>query len=51
MEANGVLHPRGAEYNTQYVVDGFPVVDNRSRRVFQNIYCTTSPKIGCCFCT
>jgi hypothetical protein len=30
VEANGVLHPRGAEYNTQYVVDGFPVVDNRS---------------------
>ena len=30
LEANGVLHPRGAEYNTQYVVDGFPVVDNRS---------------------
>ncbi|HKF26090.1 MAG TPA: TonB-dependent receptor, partial [Candidatus Acidoferrum sp.] len=22
--------PRGAEYNTQYVVDGFPLVDNRS---------------------
>ena len=30
LEANGVLHPRGAEYNTQYVVDGFPIVDNRS---------------------
>ena len=30
VEANGVLHPRGAEYNTQYVIDGFPVVDNRS---------------------
>lgn len=30
VEANGVLHPRGAEYNTQYVVDGFPVADNRS---------------------
>lgn len=30
LEANGVLHPRGAEYNTQYVIDGFPVVDNRS---------------------
>jgi len=30
LEANGVLHPRGAEYNTQYVVDGFPEVDNRS---------------------
>jgi hypothetical protein len=30
LEANGVLHPRGAEYNTQYVVDGFPITDNRS---------------------
>ncbi|PYT20259.1 MAG: TonB-dependent receptor [Acidobacteria bacterium] len=30
VEANGVLHPRGAEYNTQYVIDGFPIVDNRS---------------------
>ncbi len=30
LEANGVLHPRGAEYNTQYVVDGVPVYNNRS---------------------
>src|SRR5579883_1782091 len=30
LEANGVLHPRGAEYNTQYVIDGVPVLDNRS---------------------
>jgi outer membrane cobalamin receptor len=30
LEANGVLHPRGSEYNTQYVVDGIPLVDNRS---------------------
>jgi hypothetical protein len=30
MEANGVLHPRGSEYDTQYVVDGLPVADNRS---------------------
>ncbi|MEJ7604924.1 MAG: TonB-dependent receptor [Bryobacteraceae bacterium] len=30
LEANGVLHPRGAEYNTQYVVDGIPLTDNRS---------------------
>lgn len=30
IEANGVLHPRGAEYNTQYVVDGVPMLDNRS---------------------
>jgi len=30
LEANGVLHPRGAEYNTQYVIDGIPITDNRS---------------------
>ena len=30
VEANGVLHPRGAEYDTQYIVNGFPVQDNRS---------------------
>jgi len=30
LEANGVLHPRGAEYDTQYVVDGLPLTDNRS---------------------
>jgi hypothetical protein len=30
LEANGVLHPRGSEYQTQYVVDGLPLGDNRS---------------------
>lgn len=30
LEANGVLHPRGAEYGVQYVVDGLPLFDNRS---------------------
>ena len=30
MEANAVLHPRGSEYDTQYVVDGMPLTDNRS---------------------
>jgi hypothetical protein len=30
LEANGVLHPRGSEYSTQYIVNGFPVEDNRS---------------------
>lgn len=30
LEANGVLHPRGSEYQTQYVIDGLPVTDNRS---------------------
>src|SRR6266542_1246222 len=30
MEANGVLHPRGSEYQTLFVVDGIPLDDNRS---------------------
>jgi hypothetical protein len=30
LEANGVLHPRGSEYDTQIVVDGLPQFDNRS---------------------
>lgn len=30
VEANGVLHPRESEYQTQYIVDGFPILDNRS---------------------
>ena len=29
-EGNAVLHPRGAEYQTQFVVDGIPLQDNRS---------------------
>jgi outer membrane cobalamin receptor len=29
-EANGILHPRGEEYQTQYVMDGIPLTDNRS---------------------
>jgi len=29
-EANGVLHPRGSEYDIQYVVNGLPVTENRS---------------------
>jgi len=30
MESNGVLHPRGSEYQTLFVVDGVPKEDNRS---------------------
>jgi outer membrane cobalamin receptor len=30
LEANGSLHPRGSEYQTQYVIDGLPLTDNRS---------------------
>lgn len=29
-EANGVLHPRGSEYDVQYVIDGTPETENRS---------------------
>jgi hypothetical protein len=29
-EGNAVLHPRGAEEQTQFVIDGIPLTDNRS---------------------
>lgn len=29
-EGNGVLHPRGSEYQVQYVLDGLPLTQNRS---------------------
>ncbi len=29
-EANGLLHPRGSEYDVQYVFDGLPLTQNRS---------------------
>ena len=29
-EANGVLHPRGSEYDVQFVIDGQPLTQNRS---------------------
>ncbi|MGH9342837.1 MAG: TonB-dependent receptor [Terriglobia bacterium] len=29
-EANGILHPRGSEYDVQFVVNGVPVTENRS---------------------
>jgi hypothetical protein len=29
-EGNAVLHPRGSEYQTQFVVDGIPLTDTRS---------------------
>ncbi len=29
-ESNGVLHPRGSEYDVQFVVDGVPLDENRS---------------------
>lgn len=30
VEANGVLHPRGSEYQTQFIIDGIPFIENRS---------------------
>jgi hypothetical protein len=29
-EADGVLHPRGSEYDVQFVMDGLPMTENRS---------------------
>jgi hypothetical protein len=29
-EANGILHPRAEEYQVQYVIDGMPLMENRS---------------------
>jgi hypothetical protein len=40
-EANGVLHPRGSEYQTQYVLDGLPLTDNRSPALRRNSTLTT----------
>jgi hypothetical protein len=37
LEANGILHPRGSEYQTQYVVDGLPLTDNRSPAFAQEV--------------
>ncbi len=37
LEANGVLHPRGSEYQVQYVVDGIPLRDNRSPAFAQSL--------------
>jgi hypothetical protein len=30
IEADGILHPRGSEYDVQYVFDGLPLTQNRS---------------------
>ena len=36
-EANGILHPRESEYETQYVINGFPVQENRSPAFAPNV--------------
>ncbi len=37
LEANGILHPRGSEYQVQYVIDGIPLYDNRSPAFAQSL--------------
>jgi len=37
LEANGVLHPRGSEYDVQYVINGIPLYDNRSPAFAQSL--------------
>ena len=37
LEANGILHPRGSEYQVQYVIDGIPITDNRSPAFAQTL--------------
>jgi len=36
-EANGVLHPRGSEYDVQFVADGVPMNENRSPAFAPNL--------------
>jgi outer membrane cobalamin receptor len=38
LEANGILHPRGSEYQVQYVIDGLPITDNRSPAFAPELY-------------
>jgi len=37
LESNGILHPRGSEYQVQYVIDGIPLFDNRSPAFAQSL--------------
>jgi hypothetical protein len=37
LEANAILHPRGSEYQVQYVIDGIPLRDNRSPAFAQSL--------------
>lgn len=46
LEANGVLHPRGSEYQTQYVVDGLPLTDNRSPSFAPEIEADSGQSMG-----
>jgi hypothetical protein len=44
-EGNAVLHPRGAEYQTQFVVDGIPLTDNRSPSFDEHLYSRHSRRV------
>ena len=46
LEANGILHPRGSENQTQYVVDGLPLTDNRSPGFAPEIDADTVHSLG-----
>src|SRR5215472_8114909 len=46
-EANGVLHPRGSEYDVQYVVDGLPLTQNRSPAFAPLLIWATSNRCAC----
>jgi hypothetical protein len=46
MEANGVLHPRGSEYQTLFVVDGIPMDENRSPAFAPDLKRTRSGDVG-----
>src|SRR5258708_5306131 len=46
VEANGILHPRGSEYQTQYIVDGLPLTDNRSPPFAPQIRIATLPPMN-----
>src|SRR5882672_5609921 len=45
-EGNAVLHPRGSEYQTQFVVDGIPLTDNRSPSFGSEIEASTIQSVS-----
>lgn len=45
-EGNAVLHPRGSEYQTQFVVDGVPLTDNRSPSFGSEIEASTVQSVS-----
>jgi outer membrane cobalamin receptor len=45
-EGNAVLHPRGSEYQTQFVINGIPLTDNRSPSFGPEIEANNLSSIG-----